>query len=99
MAGDEIDTAHCIALAHEILRCEEAFKDFEKLATQSIIVAEIRPLAFKMYNAYAHFLHHLYEFMAGCYVRDRQNTVSGFDTVRIEHQLMHHAQRIVKNRR
>jgi hypothetical protein len=98
-AGDETDTAHCIALTHEILRCEEAFKDFEKLATQSIMVGENRPLAFKMYNAYARFLHHLYEFMAGCYVRDRQDTDSGFDTLRIEHHLMHHAQRIVNNRR
>lgn len=100
--GDAIDTAHCIALTHEILRCEEAFKDFEALATQSIMVGENRALAFKMYNSYARFIHHLYEFMAACFVREQHDTAagSGKDATRfIEGYIRHHAQRILTGRR
>ena len=101
-SGDAIDTAHCIALTHEILRCEEAFKDFEALATQSIMVGENRALAFKMYNSYSRFVHHLYEFMAACFVRDQHGTAagSGKDATRfIEGYIRHHAQRILTGRR
>lgn len=97
--GDATDTAHCIALKHEMLRCEEAFKAFEGLATQSIMVGENRALAFKMYNSYVRFIHHLYEFMAGCYVRERHDTAAGNDYLFIEKYISHHAQRIVTNRR
>ena len=100
--GDAIDTAHCIALTHEILRCEEAFKDFEALASQSIMVGENRALAFKMYNSYARFVHHLYEFMAACFVRDQHDTAagSGKDATRfIEGYIRHHAQRLLTGRR
>ena len=75
--GDAIDSAHCIALTHEIWRCEEAFKDFEALATQSFMVGGNRALACKMYNSYARFVHHLYEFMAACFVRDQHDTAAG----------------------
>jgi hypothetical protein len=100
--GDAIDTAHCIALTHEILRCEEAFKDFEAIATRSIMVGENRALAFKMYNSYARFVHHLYEFMAGCFVREQHDTAagSGKDATRfIGGYIRHHAQRILTGRR
>lgn len=75
--GDAVDTAHCIALTHEMLRCQEAFKDFEVLATQSIMVGENRALAFKMYNSYVRFVYHLYEFMAACFVRDQHDSAAG----------------------
>ena len=100
--GDAIDTEHCIALTHEILRCEEAFKDFEALATQSILAGENRALAFKMYNSYARFVHHLYEFMAACFVPDQHDTAAGSGrkaTRFIAGYIRHHAQRIVTARR
>jgi hypothetical protein len=100
--GDGTDSAHCIALKHEALRCEEAFKDFEVLARQSIMVGENRALAFKMYNSYTRFVHHLYEFMAGAFIREQHDTLAanGKNGTRyIEGYISHHAQRILTNRR
>ncbi len=100
--GDSTDTAHCIALQHEALRCEEAFKAFEAFATQSIMVGESRTLAFRMYNSYARFVHHLYEFMVGAFVREHNDTsvAMGKDAYLVhEKYIAGHAQRIVNNRR
>ena len=85
--GDETDAALCIALKHEFLRCRDAFEDFaasgELLINQeqlesngqiTLTVDQRRRAAFKAYNAYARFIHHLYEFLMGCVSRDRQNT-------------------------
>lgn len=109
--GDSTDTAHCTALKHEFLRCEDAFKDFETYATMMIMLAqaeaqgtaqskpdETRLIAYKTYNAYARFIHHLYEFMLGAAARD-----SG-DTAKMEHKdkdryIAGHAQRILTGRR
>jgi hypothetical protein len=101
-SGDATDSAHCIALTHEALRCEEAFKDFEVLAIQSIVVGENRALAFKMYNSYARFIHHLYEFMAGAYVREQHDTTAAGGKnayLNIERYVSHHTRRILTNRR
>ncbi len=64
--GSETDSAHCIALKHEFLRCEDAFKEFEKSGTSMIMMAqeqeqagvptvanESRLVAFKTYNVIA----------------------------------------------
>jgi len=85
--GSDIDSAHCVALKHEFLRCEDAFKEFEKYGTAMIMkaqqyengetpenVQEKRWIAFKTYNAYAFFVHHLYEFLLGAMVRERCTT-------------------------
>jgi len=85
--GSDTDTAHCIALKHEFLRCEDAFKEFEKFGTAMIMAAqtqeqtgvpvsanESRWMAFKTYNAYARFVHHLYEFLLGALARERGDT-------------------------
>jgi hypothetical protein len=85
--GSETDSAHCVALKHEFLRCEDAFKEFEKFGSVMIMMAqaqeqagvpvianESRLVAFKAYNAYAHFVHHLYEFLLGALVRERGDT-------------------------
>jgi hypothetical protein len=74
--GDEADTALANALQHEFLRCQDAFKDFERCATFMIHSAAARPsdyemqstdrlLAYHTYNAYSRFVHHLYEFLIG----------------------------------
>ena len=70
--GDVIDSAHCTALKHEFLRCEDAFKDFETYGKLMIMRAqaeaagqlstsqdENRLIAYKTYNAYSRFLHPL----------------------------------------
>lgn len=68
--GDTLDADHCTALQHEFLRCQDAFDDFEKSATAMILKGENRLLAYKTYNAYSRFIHHLYEFLLGARARD-----------------------------
>jgi hypothetical protein len=72
--GDATDTALCIALKHEFLRCDDAFKEFASAGTAMITQGENRRIAYATYNAYARFVHHLYEFTLGAAARDRQNT-------------------------
>ena len=85
--GDATDSAHCTALKHEFLRCEEAFRDFETYGTVMIVKAqaeaegrlsltphERRFIAYKTYNSYSSFIHHLYEFMLGAVARETGNS-------------------------
>ena len=109
--GDTTDTAHCTALKHEFLRCEDAFKDFETYGTVMIMRAqaeaqgaapapagETRLIAYKTYNAYARFIHHLYEFMLGAVARDRGDTAPLQANVK-DSYIGGHAQRILTGRR
>jgi hypothetical protein len=100
--GDVTDSAHCIALKHEAPRCEEAFNDFAALAAQSIMVGENRALAFKMYNSYARFIHHLHEFMVGAFIREHHDTAAADGKnayLNVERYISHHAQRILTGTR
>jgi|HubBroStandDraft_1064217.scaffolds.fasta_scaffold01809_7 hypothetical protein len=72
--GDATDTALCVALKHEFLRCNDAFEEFASSATTMIIQGEGRLKSYKTYNAYARFIHHLYEFTLGAVARDRHDT-------------------------
>jgi len=109
--GDALDTAHCTALKHEFLRCEDAFKDFETYGTLMIMKAqpgaegrtqmppeENRLIAYKTYNAYARFIHHLYEFMLGAVQRDRGNTTELKGEL-ASRSIQVHAQRVLTGRR
>jgi hypothetical protein len=109
--GDKTDSAHCTALEHEFLRCEDAVKDFETYGRLMILKArtetngaapatpeENRLIAYKTYNAYARFIHHLYEFMLGAVQRERG------DTEKLEGEIatryvQGHAQRVLTARR
>lgn len=99
-AGDDVDNDHCIVLTHEFLRCDDAFNEFCKHAEQMIMQGQTRELSYKTYNAYTSFIHHLYEFIMGCHVRDAKNTditnKKGDQRIKIiEGYVMHHAQRIL----
>jgi len=72
--GDATDTALCIVLKHEFLRCDDSFNDFAESAKIMITQGENRRISYKTYNAYARFIHHLYEFMLGAIARDRKDT-------------------------
>jgi hypothetical protein len=85
--GDDTDIALCVALKHEFLRCQDAFDDFassgefminqeqlEANGQATVTTDQRRRVAFKTYNAYARFIHHLYEFIMGAVMRDRQDT-------------------------
>jgi len=74
--GDPTDHALCTALKHEFLRCDDAFQSFAASAEHMIRNGEARRNAYRTYNAYAWFLHHLYEFMLGAVKRDRLDTAS-----------------------
>ncbi len=116
-SGDSTDSAHCTALKHEFLRCEDAFKDFETYGTMMIMRAqaeskgaasptaeETRLIAYKTYNAYARFIHHLYEFMVGAIVREMGDTTLGVKDERQRAEIRDsyigsRAQRILTDRR
>jgi hypothetical protein len=109
--GDALDTAHCAALKHEFLRCEDAFKDFETYGTLMVMKAqaegegrtqalpeESRLIAYKTYNAYARFIHHLYEFMLGAVQRDRGSTAELKGEIASRY-IQGHAQWVLSGRR
>ena len=109
--GDSTDSAHCTALKHEFLRCEDAFKEFETYGTKMIMKAQAesegraqaspekdRLIAYKTYNAYARFIHHLYEFMLGAVQRDRGSTAVLKGELASRY-IQGHAQRVLTVRR
>jgi hypothetical protein len=96
--GDATDMALCIVLKHEYLRCEDAFNDFASSAALMITRGENRRIAYKAYNAYARFIHHLYEFMLGAVARDRKDTAQ-LTPEMADKYIAGHAQRILTNRR
>lgn len=101
--GSEIDHEHCIALQHEFLRCDDAFKEFKTYATIMIMKGKNNWISYKAYNAYADFVHHLYEFLLGCCVRDIQDTqITNSNKERVEFAgkyISSHVNRILTNRR
>ena len=96
--GDATDTALCIALKHEFLRCDDAFKEFAAAATLTIIKGENKRSCYTAYNTYARFVHHLYEFMLGAVARDRQDTRQ-LKSDMADRYIASHAQRVLTNRR
>jgi hypothetical protein len=99
--GDPIDRDLCIALKHEFLRCEDAFKDCEayaRLTAASASQNESLLIAYKAYNTYSRFIHHLYEFMLGAIAREIGNTKE-LEAIEAERYIRSHAQRILTGRR
>ena len=109
--GDVTDIAHCIALKHEFLCCEDSFEEFVKYASMMIMMAQARAkdgkpsdigrtryVAFKAYNAYGRFVHHLYEFLLGVFTRDNRDTAP-IRADEAERLIMSNAQRVLNGRR
>lgn len=96
--GDRTDIALCMVLKHEFLRCDDAFNDFKSAAEKMILDGNNRRISYQAYNAYARFLHHLYEFMLGAFKRDRRDT-SDLNASLKDRYINGHVQRILKNRR
>lgn len=72
--GDETDTALTTTLVHELVLCKESFERFAHFAKVNIMGRRDKSTKIKCHDAYASFLHHLYEFYVGCIKRDRRNT-------------------------
>lgn len=96
--GDATDQALCIALKHEFLRCDDAFSDFGSAARTMISLGENRRISYVTYNAYARFIHHLYEFLMGAAMRDYLDTHQ-LSAESAERYVAGHTQRIVANKR
>ncbi len=96
--GDATDTSLCIVLKHEFLRCDDSFNDFAESAKIMITQGENRRISYKTYNAYARFIHHLYEFMLGAIARDRKDTAQ-LSAEMADKYIGSHTQRNLTNRR
>lgn len=97
--GDSVDVQLCKALTHEFLRCDDAFSEF--FAHAQVMIArkdQDKRTAYRCYNAYVRFLHHLYEFQLGAVARDRLNTAS-LDHIMAGKYIMSEIERIMENRR
>lgn len=71
--SDEVDRALTTTLVHELVLCKESFERFHHWATLNITGRRDKVTKIKCHDAYASFLHHLYEFYVGCYKRDLQS--------------------------
>jgi hypothetical protein len=74
IVGDQTDGALCAVLAHEFLLCTESFERFAHFGKLNILGKRDKRTKISSHNAYARFLHHLYEFYVGCWKRDRHDT-------------------------
>jgi hypothetical protein len=74
--GNETDQAFTVTMSHEMLLCQDSFERFSSCTRRS--AAGIRDKATRIlrYSSYARFLHHLYEFYAACFKRDRRSTAN-----------------------
>lgn len=72
--GDETDQALTTTLVHELVLCKDSFERFAALAKMNIMGRRDKAIKIKCHDAYASFLHHLYEFYVGCIKRDLRNT-------------------------
>ncbi|MEY9607060.1 hypothetical protein ABIF74_011813 [Bradyrhizobium japonicum] len=96
--GDETDKALCVALKHEFLRCDEAFKQFASAGEELIMQGQDRRRAYKAYDAYARFVHHLYEFARCAIARDRYD-VSTLPAIEADKYIASSMQRSLQKRR
>jgi hypothetical protein len=72
--GDNTDNALVQTLVHEMMLCNDAFKEFVRHTEVKSLNPHKKEPKIKTYNAYSTFLHHLYEFYVGCFKRDKKNT-------------------------
>jgi hypothetical protein len=97
--GDVKDAALASVLKHEFLRCADAFDDFVSSAKASLTKPNDRRIAFRTYNAYGRFIHHLYEFHIGAAKRDRLDDTNDIRGVLADNYIHSYAQRALTNRR
>lgn len=66
-ANDDTAQALRTALIHEFFRAEDAFNDFVDPRNMTVAAHTDRRIAYRTYNFYSRFIHHLYEFYIGCF--------------------------------
>lgn len=95
--GDETDQALTTTLVHELVLCKDSFERFSHFAEINIMGRRDKIIKIKCHDAYASFLHHLYEFYVGCIKRDRGNT-QNIDNETLDKVFNHEAKKLLKNR-
>jgi hypothetical protein len=59
---------------HEFFLCKQSFEQFTHLAKLQIVGHRDKSIKISCHDAYANFLHHLFEFHVGCLKRDLRDT-------------------------
>lgn len=95
--GDETDRALTTTLVHELVLCKESFERFAHLARINIMGRRDKSTKIKCHDAYASFLHHLYEFYVGCLKRDRRNT-KDIESEALDKIFNNEVRKLLKNR-
>jgi hypothetical protein len=95
--GDEIDQALTTTLVHELVLCKDSFERFAALAKMNIMGRRDKATKIKCHDAYASFLHHLYEFYVGCIKRDFRSTETVQSKV-LDHIFHREVVKLLKNR-
>lgn len=72
--GDATDRALTTTLVHELLLCKASFERFVFFAKLNIAGRREKTVKISCHDAYASFLHHLFEFYVGCVKRDVRDT-------------------------
>lgn len=98
-AGDDTDRALCATIGHEYLRCDDALHEFARLREQMMATGDDRRLSYAAYNAYARFIHHLYEFNIACAQRDFHDTSFQPKNDEADRLIASHADRAIRVRR
>lgn len=95
--GDETDQALTTTLVHEFVLCQESFERFARNAKVNIMGQRDKIIKIKCHDAYASFLHHLYEFCVGCMKRDLKDTKDmGWEN--LDKMFNSEARRLLRNR-
>jgi hypothetical protein len=71
--GDATDNALTTTIAHEFILCKDSFERFAHFAGLNIMGKRDKLTKIRSHDAYASFLHHLYEFYVGCIKRGKNN--------------------------
>jgi hypothetical protein len=87
-----------LALHHEFIRCQDAFDTFAALGLLSSQQPKDRKTAYRLYNAYSQFVHHLYEFYKGVIELDKRRRKAS-ETKPIDFAFDRELETLVKNRR
>lgn len=80
--GDATDNALTTTIAHEFVLCKDSFERFAHYASLNIMGRRDKLTKIRSHDAYASFLHHLYELYVGCIKRDMH------DLKDIDHRLL-----------
>jgi len=84
------------SMYHEFTVCEQAFDEFLILAGMNIQGGSDYKLLEKLYNSYAKFIVHLYEFYVACFKKDNGST-NNINHSRLDYLFTFEVEKLMKN--